>query len=33
MKKGYANSNGTKIYYQIRGTGEPLVLLMGFGAC
>lgn len=28
----YADSNGTKIYYQIRGTGEPLVLLMGFGA-
>ena len=29
---GYVDSNGTKIYYQIRGTGEPLVLLMGFGA-
>ena len=28
----YANSNGTKIFYQIRGAGEPLVLLMGFGA-
>lgn len=28
----YADSNGTKIYYQIRGEGEPLVLLMGFGA-
>ena len=28
----YANSNGTKIYYQIRGEGEPLVLIMGFGA-
>ena len=28
----YANSNGTKIYYQVRGKGEPLVLLMGFGA-
>ncbi len=28
----YANSNGTKIYYQIRGEGKPLVLLMGFGA-
>ena len=28
----YADSNGTKIYYEIRGTGEPLVLLMGFGA-
>jgi len=31
-KTGYANSNGTKIYYQIRGEGTPLVLLMGFGA-
>lgn len=31
-KIGYADSNGTKIYYQIRGTGDPLVLLMGFGA-
>jgi pimeloyl-ACP methyl ester carboxylesterase len=28
----YADSNGTKIYYEIRGEGEPLVLLMGFGA-
>ncbi len=28
----YADSNGTKIYYQIRGEGEPLVLIMGFGA-
>lgn len=27
-----ADSNGTKIYYQIRGEGDPLVLLMGFGA-
>ena len=28
----YADFNGTKIYYQIRGEGDPLVLLMGFGA-
>ena len=28
----YADSNGTKIFYQIKGEGEPLVLLMGFGA-
>lgn len=28
----YADSNGTKIYYQIRGEGDPLVLIMGFGA-
>ncbi len=27
-----ADSNGTKIYYQIRGEGDPLVLIMGFGA-
>lgn len=33
MKKdGYAYSKGTKIYYQVRGKGSPLVLLMGFGA-
>lgn len=28
----YAISQGTKIFYQERGSGEPLVLLMGFGA-
>ncbi|MFT6322789.1 MAG: pimeloyl-ACP methyl ester carboxylesterase [Halieaceae bacterium] len=28
----YTNSNETKIFYQIRGDGEPLILLMGFGA-
>ena len=28
----FASSNGTKIYYQVRGEGTPLVLLMGFGA-
>lgn len=28
----FANSNGTKIYYQVRGEGDPLILLMGFGA-
>ncbi len=28
----YANSNGTQIFYQERGSGEPLVLIMGFGA-
>ncbi|CAN5450204.1 alpha/beta hydrolase [soil metagenome] len=28
----YVNYNGTKIYYQVRGEGDPLVLLMGFGA-
>lgn len=28
----YADSNGTKIYYEVRGKGDPLVLIMGFGA-
>jgi pimeloyl-ACP methyl ester carboxylesterase len=28
----YADSNGTRIFYQIRGEGSPLVLIMGFGA-
>ena len=28
----FADSNGTLIYYQVRGEGEPLVLIMGFGA-
>jgi len=28
----YVDSKGTRIYYQIKGTGQPLVLLMGFGA-
>lgn len=31
-KEGFVDANGTQIYYQERGTGEPLVLLMGFGA-
>jgi pimeloyl-ACP methyl ester carboxylesterase len=32
-KTGYATSNGLQIYYEIHGTGEPLVLLHGgFGA-
>lgn len=28
----YANSNGTQLFYQVKGEGEPLVLIMGFGA-
>ncbi len=28
----YVDLAGTKIYYQVRGKGEPLVLIMGFGA-
>ncbi len=30
--EGYADSQGTRIYYQVRGEGPPLILLMGFGA-
>lgn len=32
QQSGYVDSNGTLIYYQIRGEGTPLVLIMGFGA-
>jgi pimeloyl-ACP methyl ester carboxylesterase len=32
MDYKYADSSGTKIYYHERGSGEPLVLIMGFGA-
>jgi pimeloyl-ACP methyl ester carboxylesterase len=32
QKSGFVDSNGTLIYYQVRGEGTPLVLLMGFGA-
>ncbi len=32
MQEGYINSGGAKIYFQVRGEGPPLVLLMGFGA-
>ncbi len=32
MKEGYVKSGESQIYFQERGTGEPLVLLMGFGA-
>lgn len=32
MKEGFVNVRETRIYYQERGQGEPLVLLMGFGA-
>lgn len=28
----FASSSGTKIHYQVRGEGAPLVLIMGFGA-
>ena len=29
---GYVDREGVKLYYQIRGEGDPLLLLMGFGA-
>lgn len=33
-KKGYAEVNGTKLYYETAGKGEPLVLVHGnFGDC
>jgi len=28
----FADSDSTLIYYQVRGVGDPLVLIMGFGA-
>jgi len=31
-ESGYVTNEGCKIYYQVRGSGAPLVLLMGFGA-
>ena len=31
-REGYVNSNDCMIFYQIKGKGKPLVLLMGFGA-
>ena len=29
VKTGYAPVNGLKLYYEIHGTGEPLILLHG----
>lgn len=29
VKTGYAPVNGLKLYYEVRGTGEPLILLHG----
>jgi pimeloyl-ACP methyl ester carboxylesterase len=31
-KNTFVKSNGVNIFYQIRGAGDPLILLMGFGA-
>lgn len=30
--EGFVHSEGCQIYYQVRGQGTPLILLMGFGA-
>ena len=31
MENGYVESNGQKLYYEIHGEGEPLLLIMGLG--
>jgi 3-oxoadipate enol-lactonase len=31
MENGYVESNGQKVYYEIHGEGEPLLLIMGLG--
>ena len=31
MENGYAESNGQKLYYEIHGEGDPLLLIMGLG--
>jgi 3-oxoadipate enol-lactonase len=31
MDSGYVNSNGQKVYYEVHGIGEPLLLIMGLG--
>ncbi len=28
-EKGYVNSNGVKLYYEVEGIGDPLILLNG----
>lgn len=32
FKKGYSDVNGLKMYYEIYGEGEPLVLIHGGGS-
>ena len=32
MESGYAETNGQKLYYEVHGEGEPLVLIMGLGS-
>ena len=31
VDSGYAEVNGTRLYYEVAGTGHPLVLIHGFG--
>ena len=31
MENGYVETNGQKLYYEIHGEGEPLLLIMGLG--
>jgi pimeloyl-ACP methyl ester carboxylesterase len=31
MQSGYVAANGQKLYYEIHGEGEPLLLIMGLG--
>lgn len=31
MQSGYVTANGVKLYYEIAGTGKPLVFIHGFG--
>ena len=32
VDSGYASVNGTRLYYEVTGTGHPLVLIHGFGS-
>ncbi len=32
MDNGYVEANGQKLYYEVHGEGEPLILIMGLGA-
>ena len=31
MESGFKECNGQKLYYEIHGEGEPLLLIMGLG--
>jgi 3-oxoadipate enol-lactonase len=32
VQSGFADANGTRLYYEVYGKGEPLLLIMGLGA-